>query len=302
MGLFILWLCARLFMFLPVAAIVIIVLDAAFLFIASIVLAQPLIKIRMYRNLVFIIVLWALMGLNIASHLAISNYENAMPYFHGAIMIVVLVVTIMGGRVIPLFTNNALKIKPTPAPKIVELSAIGSTLLLIIFALLNFSSIPSLLISTVAIIGVIAHSYRLISWFNKGILNKPIVWSLHVAYAFIPLGLLFIILQSLDSGVTTSMAIHSFTMGGIGGLILAMISRVSLGHTGRPLAFPKLMPFALAILFLGALIRVLLPWAGMQFYGLAIDVAALCWGVAFSLFLFCYVPFLVSVRVDGKAG
>lgn len=299
-GLFTLWLCARLAMFLPLPAAMVTTLDAAFLFIAAIALALPLIKIRMYRNLVFIIVLLALMGLNIASHLATSNRENAMPYFHGAIMIIVLVITIMGGRVIPLFTNNALQIKPTPAPKFIGLSAIGSILLLIIFALVGFSSIPDILINTIVAIGVIAHSYRLICWFNKGMLSKPILWSLHVAYAFIPLGLLFMLLQSLNLGVTTSMVIHSFTVGGIGGLILAMISRVSLGHTGRPLVFPKPMPIALVILFLGALVRVFLPWVNMQFYGLAIDVAALFWGMAFSLFLFCYVPFLVRARVDGQ--
>lgn len=302
MGLFTLWLCARIAMFLPLPFALVITLDAAFLFIAAIILALPLLKIRMYRNLVFITVLLALMGLNIASHLAVLNQTNATPYFHGAVILIVLVITIMGGRVIPLFTANALKIKATPSPKVVEIGAIGSTLLLIIFALLGFSSIPTALINMVAIIGVMLHSYRLACWFNPGILNKPILWSLHIAYAFIPLGLLFIVLQRLDLGVTTSLAIHSFTLGGIGGLILAMISRVSLGHTGRPLVLPALMPIALVILFLGALIRVFLPWASMQFYGLAIDGAALGWGLAFSIFLICYVPFLISARADGKMG
>lgn len=301
-ALFALWLSARLAFFLPLPFMVITVLDVAFPFVVAAVLAKPLIQVRMYRNMVFIIVLIALMALNIASHYSLQNKTNPSPYFHSAIMLIILVITIMGGRVIPLFTVNALKIQKKKPNKIIEISSIGTISLLIIFALQGFSSVPVWLTALIATIGALAHSYRLASWFNKGILSKPILWSLHLAYGFIPLGLLLMALQNVAAGITISLVLHSFTVGGIGGLILAMISRVSLGHTGRPLALPTLMPIALSALFVGALLRVFLPLINMQFYFVAISGSALCWGAAFLLFLFCYVPFLIRARADGKSG
>lgn len=301
-ALFALWLFARVAMFLPLPYLAILLPDVLFMFFAARVLMRLLLTVKMYRNLVFVLVLIVLALLNIASHGAMQNGLNPLPYFHAAIMIIVFIITVMGGRVIPLFTANALKVKAVKPPKIVEISTLVATGLLIIFSFMGFALIPMEVISLVAVVGFIAHSYRLVCWFNKGMLGKPILWSLHLSYSFIPLGMLFILFQSLGWGVNNSLIIHAFTVGGIGGVILAMVSRVILGHTGRSLILPSLMPAALFIFFLGAFIRILVPWVSMAHYSLAIDGAALCWGLAILLFLINYAPFLVSARIDGKSG
>lgn len=301
-GLFSLWASARLAMFLPLPAMSVTIIDAAFLFFAAIAFAQPLLKTRMVRNMVFIIILLALMGLNIASHFAVFNDLNPTPYFHAAIMLIVLMITVMGGRVIPLFTANALKLVPHPSSRVIENSAIISTLILVIFALFDYLSIPAWCLVSVTFIGIIAHSYRLYTWFDRRIIKKPILWSLHLAYSFIPLGLLLMLLKGLGWGLTISLALHSFTVGGISGLILAMISRVALGHTGRPLILPKLMPAALFTLFLGGFIRVLLPWVDLQYFSFAIDATVFCWSLSFAIYLIYYGRYLMNVRADGKPG
>lgn len=299
---FALWLSARLAMFLPLPALLVMLLDTSFLLVAAVLFARPLIKTRMFRNLVFVIALLVLMLLNLASHLALSGHGKPLVYFHAATLAIVLIITVMGGRVIPLFTANALQIPQKPTLAFVELCAIVPILLLAAFALLGFSSLPEWLIALTAGIAAIAHSYRLYRWFDRGILNQPILWSLHLAYAFIPLALLLMAMQTLDASISTSLVMHSFTIGGIGGLILAMIARVALGHTGRKLVLPRLLPSAFMLLFTGGLLRVLLPWVSMDLYSIAITAAALCWSLAFSIYLFSYTPFLLSPRADNKPG
>lgn len=301
-ALFGVWTGARLLMFLPVPPTFVALLDVLFLPTVVVALAIPIIKVKSYRNLVFAPLLLLLTSLNIVSHYALNVGINFLPFFHGAIVLIIVIVSVLGGRVIPFFTARGLKVEQVEPHKFIGFSAIGLTVVLAVIAVFGFSSVPQWLLQAVVCISLIAHSLRLFYWFNKGILTKPILWSLHLAYSFIPLGLLLMALQSFGWLVNGSAVIHSFTVGTIGGLILAMISRVTLGHTGRPLVLPKLMSLAFICIFASAFIRVLLPIVDITLYGLAIDSATFLWGAAFAIFIMCYGSMLVSVRVDGKLG
>ena len=102
--------------------------------------------------------------------------------------------------------------------------------------------------------------------------------------------------------VLPSLALHAFTLGGIGVLTLGMMARVSLGHTGRALRVSNAMAIGFVLINLAALLRVLLPIALPGWYGILMYMATLAWLAAFSLFIFVYAPILTSARIDGQEG
>ena len=125
------------------------------------------------------------------------------------------------------------------------------------------------------------------------------LWSLHLAYAWMVLACLGLALWYAGVAVPFSQALHALTVGAMAGLILAMLARVSLGHTGRPLELPRGFAVAFVLLNLAALLRVL----GVSFaYQPALWLAALAWGLAFAQFLYCYGPMLCRTRADGHPG
>ncbi|HBZ96020.1 MAG TPA: short-chain dehydrogenase, partial [Pseudomonas sp.] len=136
---------------------------------------------------------------------------------------------------------------------------------------------------------------RLWRWHLRGVWRVPLLWSLHLAYAWLLLATLGMAAWHLGWLTQPSLANHALAVGAMGGLILAMMARVSLGHTGRALQPPKAMTWAFGLLNLGALIRVA---AGSSWLWLA----ALCWAVAFALFAWYYASMLCQARVDGHPG
>jgi uncharacterized protein involved in response to NO len=145
----------------------------------------------------------------------------------------------------------------------------------------------------------IGHAVRLYRWFDRGLLGVPLLWSLHLAYTWLVIGCVALALWHWGAPITASQALHALTVGSVGGLILAMLARVSLGHTGRPLTLPKGFAVAFVLLNLAALARVV----GVSFaYQPALWMAALCWSLAFAQYLYCYGPMLCRTRVDGHPG
>src|SRR5690606_19731887 len=102
------------------------------------------------------------------------------------------------------------------------------------------------------------HVLRLWRWRARRIGNVPLLWSLHLAYAWLPVAALGMAAWHLGLPVASSLASHALAVGAMSGLILAMVARVSLGHTGRPLHPPRTMPWAFAALQLAAVARVIL--------------------------------------------
>src|SRR5665811_1474443 len=107
---------------------------------------------------------------------------------------------------------------------------------------------------------------------------------------------------SAYSWVLPSLALHAFTLGGIGVLTLGMMARVSLGHTGRALRVSNAIAIGFVLINLAALLRFLLPLALPNWYSLLIYGSTLSWLAAFSLFMFDYAPILNSARIDGQEG
>ncbi|NQY49097.1 MAG: NnrS family protein, partial [Colwellia sp.] len=152
------------------------------------------------------------------------------------------------------------------------------------------------------IIASIFQTMRWLRWRPWITLNVPLLWSIHGAMKFICFGLFVLGLSYLIPEVPSNHVWHLLTIGGMGGLILAMISRVSLGHTGRPLTPPKSMTLAFILISLAALVRTFGPWGLPDKTLLFIDISGALWIGAFVIFIVSYAPMLMNARKDGRPG
>lgn len=279
-------------------------IDLSYMLLASLAMAYPVIKVNQWRNLIFVPMLLLLTILNGVSHWAVLSGQGALAIqaLHGTIMLFVLIIAVLGGRVIPSFTSNGTGCRKLPPIQWLEAVSIISILCMLVFGLVGFANVSSLLLISVAGIAAIANGWRFLRWGFQYTVSVPLLWSLHLAYAFIPLGFVLLALYGVGMLENISAALHSFTVGSIGGMILAMISRVTLGHTGRQLQPPRLMSLAYLLIISAAVVRVLLPagWPALASWG--IGLAGVAWLLAYGIYVFFYAPMLLKPRVDGSPG
>ena len=188
--------------------------------------------------------------------LAAGDFEWLRRAVWAALWLIGTVVAIVGGRVIPLFTASGLHLPAPLAPRRwLEALAHGGLPLLAGLALAGVGLAPDMRLAPLFLLLGIAHALRLARWFRPGVLRVPLLWSLHLAYAWLVAALLGLAAWHLGLPILGSAALHLFTIGTIGGLILAMMARVSLGHTGRALQPPAVMPLAFGAIGLAAAVR-----------------------------------------------
>lgn len=207
-----------------------------------------------------------------------------------------VLITVIAGRIVPAFTGNWLSARGiSPAPK----SRAWLEVLIVPMALLagiSDSMATSGALAAVPLIAVAGlHGLRLSAWQGRATVAEPLVLILHVAYAWLAIGYLLLGLVALGLPVPRSAALHALTMGAVGTMILAVATRVALGHTGRPLTASPLTVAAYIALNAGVLVRVLSPLAPGAYLAL-IDTAAASWILAFGLFLRVYWAILTRPR------
>ena len=299
-----LWLAGRLVLFLPafiplwVAALT----DLAFLPLAALVLARPVVRVRQWRNIVFVPLLLAMTVANAAMHWAAVTGNSDTQYLAGnaMVMFVTLLMTIMAGRVVPMFTANGTGTEQVPAIGWLEKMAL-LTVLVAVAASFRLPGIPSGAVALCFLLAAFVHGVRALRWRIWATFAAPLVWSLHLSYWCIPLGLFLYGLSEITTAVTHSQATHTLTVGAMGLMILAMITRVSLGHTGRPLKVGKIMAVAFAMMFGAFIIRVFgALW--IDNYANQILAASALWVIAHSCFLAMNALVLIRPRVDGQPG
>nr|WP_269745254.1 NnrS family protein [Paraburkholderia graminis] len=160
---------------------------------------------------------------------------------------------------------------------------------------------PSALIVASAGIAAAIHAARIAGWHSWLVLSRPILWILHAAYAWIPVGLVMLALAATGI-VPHSLAIHALTAGAMGCAIIAMITRTALGHTGRMLVAGRAEIASYWLMIAAALLRVFGPLLAVSATGAWVDAAAVCWIAALVLYLLKYAPYLTAPRVDRKSG
>lgn len=217
-----------------------------------------------------------------------------------AIGIVVLLISLIGGRIIPSFTRNWMaKRKMTSGlptqPGRFDMVVIGVTAVAILAWLTGPSEAP---IGMVLIVAAALQLIRWVRWRGYRTYPDPLVLVLHVGYAWIPIGLGLLGL-SLMGMVPRSAAIHSLTAGAMATMILAVMTRASLGHTARELKAGPATTILYALVTVGAVLRVLASLRVID-YNFGIEIAGAFWGAAFLLFVVAYAPVLWKPRLGEK--
>jgi uncharacterized protein involved in response to NO len=158
------------------------------------------------------------------------------------------------------------------------------------------------LTAVLAVLLTVLHTMRLAGWYTNKVWSKPLVWILVVAYAFIILGFA-LTAATVYFDLSPFLSTHAFTVGGIALITIGMMSRVSLGHTGRSVFEPPAAVFwSLLILVIAAVVRVVFPLFSMDLYVYWVGLSQLLWIIAFALFVLVYAPMFLSARVDGRDG
>jgi len=274
--------------------------NAAFPVAVAVAIGIPLWRSRNVRNYFFVGLLVLMGMLILAVHLALQGRFELPPRLglQLALDVVLFIMAVMGGRVIPMFTNNGVPGANATRRPLVEKFALGTVILLFAADLLQW---PQAVVAAIALACALANGARLYLWKPWRTLAAPLVWILHAAYAWIVVHLALRGLSALDL-LGGSYAAHALTVGAIGGLTLGMMTRTARGHTGRLLVADG---FEIAVFLLvqgAAVARVFCAMASPGLYMASIQLSALLWAAAFGLYAVRYWPVLTRARVDGKPG
>jgi uncharacterized protein involved in response to NO len=275
------------------------VVDLAFLPLLALVLLRPLLLRRQTSNLVFPVLLLALVACNLLLHLdrlGVLAAGTGREALLAAVYLLILLITIMGGRVIPFFTEKAIPgLQTHSRPWVDQLGLVA----LVLFILLK-PFLPAIAAGCALVAGL-AHGLRLQGWYDRGIWSRPLLWVLHLGYAWLAAGLVLEFLAWLGL-LPESLAVHALTLGALGMITLGMMARVALGHTGRTLATGPAVLWAFRLLALAVALRVLAPLVAMSWYPFWVLAAGISWIMAFGLFVWVYWPILSRPRLDGMPG
>ena len=212
-----------------------------------------------------------------------------------------VLVGLIGGRIVPAFTLNALRKAGTPAePRPLPGVDKGAVLALLAVLVVDLALPDSRLAGIVAAVAAVLTALRLSRWHGLRTLGQPILWVLHLAYLMVPASLALKAAWLLAWAPWAAAWMHLQAIGALALMILAVMTRASLGHTGRDLVAGRATVASYALLFLAGLARAFGPvlWPGMMAYA----VAGTLWIAAFALFLLAYAPVLLLPRPDGKPG
>jgi len=297
-----LWILARV-LFLGGPTTIAIALDLAFLPVVTVGVAIPIIRGRNQRNYKVLGILVTLCALHFAFHLALAGELPAWlsrTSLLAAIDTVAILFALVGGRVIPAFTRNAVPGSDPVHKQWLEVCAFGLLILVAAMTLIGGSIVLATWVSvTVLFLAAAAHTLRLSYWQPHLTLDKPLLWMMPVAYSWLPLALLLRGLSSFAI-VVPGTWIHALTAGALSSLIVAMMMRSTLGHTGRKLVASHADVAAFLLLQVAAILRVIAGVSGN--YRTVILVSGVFWMLAFGTFLLRYAPMLLRPRVDGRPG
>ena len=299
MALAALWVCGRVLVLTPFAMTAAVV-NAAFPVAVAVAIGIPLLRSRNVRNYFFVGLLVLMGVLVLAVHLALRERFELSPRLglQLALDVVLFIMAVMGGRVIPMFTNNGIPGTHATRHALVEKLALGTVMLLFVADLLQWHP---MVVATIALASALAHGARLYLWQPWRTLATPLVWILHAAYAWIVAHLALRGLSDLGL-LAGSIATHALTVGAIGGLTIGMMTRTARGHTGRPLEADGFELTSYLLVQVAALVRVFGGLALPELYPASIQLSALLWAAAFGLYAVRYWPVLTRPRLDGKPG
>ncbi len=301
MGLFLLWVVARLAPFTGLPEIAFL-FDTLFMLFLSAAVLHPVVKARSWNQLGIVAIVLLLACSNILFYLGLLQVipGGGRHGLYAGLYLVIALILVVGRRVIPFFIERGCD---TPVQLVyrewLDVAIVVSFVLFALFDLFTpFATYSALLAGVLAILNLI----RLRDWHTPGLWRKPLLWVLYVAYLWITFGFLLKAIGTL-LGLSAALGLHAFTVGGIGMMTLGMMARVALGHTGRNVFEPpRIVGWMFLLLGAAAVTRVLMPLFHFGHYTSWVILSQLLWITAFGLFLFVYAPILVKPRIDGRYG
>jgi len=296
------WLAGRLAMLMlaSLPASLVMLLDMLFPLLLCLYLGNEIVAAHNRRNYPLVAIAGALAVFNGLYHLGVMNVIAGAGRVAIFLMIhtIVVLVTIISGRIVPAFTANWLRAQGQQRLPVNQLTINRITLWLTIVTGLAASLMPAEAITGVlAFVTAAFHAFRLSRWRGFATTANPVLFVLHAAYAWLPVAYGLMGCAVFGWGFTPTAALHALTMGAIGSMVIAVGTRVALGHTGRPLQVARAIVFAYWVYMLAVLIRILGPFAASH-YLLMIDLSAAGWVVTFVIFLIVYAPILIRKRPD----
>lgn len=268
-------------------------LDAAFLPTMAAIAAREILAGRNWKNFKILVGLAGLSVANAAFHWSVISSGQAIEASRAAVGVYIVLIAIVGGRIVPSFTRNWLAKAgstrlPAPADRFDLTSIVVLGLACASWVVLD----ETVVTATLAFIASGLQGARLLRWRGWTTVDEPLLLILHVGYAFVPIGIACVGLAALGI-VSAPSALHVLTVGAIGIMTFAVMTRASLGHTGRALTASPMVSLAYLALVLAATIR---PFAELLpgHYHLLLEIAGGAWILAFVLFLVEYGPILVS--------
>ncbi|MDB6145218.1 MAG: short-chain dehydrogenase [Pseudomonas sp.] len=299
--LFALWLVARLAWFVGLPSGWLVVTQLAFLPALTLLVARELFAVRQRNNYPILMVLLLLTGCQVLTLTGMFHGDEDLQRrgVLSALWMVAALMGVIGGRVIPFFTQRGLSL-PTQAKAYPLLDRLGlaATAAVALLTAAGFSDTPRPWFAALFVLVAILQASRLWRWYHPRIWSLPLLWSLHMAYAWLVIAAVGMVAWHLGMLNQQSLATHSLAVGGIGGLILAMLTRVSLGHTGRPLQPPKAINLAFMLINGAAFARVVL----VPFTSAGLWISGVLWVLAFGMFLRYYAVMFFTPRPDGGPG
>ncbi|MEW5755129.1 MAG: NnrS family protein [Pseudomonadota bacterium] len=297
--LFLLWLMGRVLAVLPVPGWVLAIVDGLFPLILALVLFIPIAKARQHHNQIFPVILVVITVADVLMHLQYLGitHSSAESGLQLALLSILWIMAIMGGRVIPFFIERAIPGFKRRSWSLVEKSA-GPSIVALMAAVLLQSSTATIV---TAVLAAVIHGVRVFGWHDRKLWSVPLLWVLWLGYAWIVIG--FALHAVSAAGLAPpALALHAYGVGGMGVLTLGMMARVALGHTGRNMQLTTpWMVGSFALLALAALVRVfgpMLPFSPQAVIGLS----GVLWVLAFVIFVWVYTPILMRPRIDGRPG
>ena len=275
-------------------------LDMLFPVLLALLLGREIVAARNRRNYPLIGVIFAVAVENVLYHLGTGQWLAGADRLAVNLMIhtLLLLVTIIAGRIVPNFTANWLR-QQNRAPMPVNSEHVDRAILVLtVLTGLTAGFYPAFwLTGVLAFATAILHAFRLSRWRGLAVISNPLLFVLHAAYLWLPIGYALLGCAVFGLVFSPASALHALTMGAIGSMVLAVTTRVALGHTGRPLQAARLTVFAYWMLMIAVIARVTGPLTGSAYVSM-IDLSAAAWILAFAVFTWVYWPILSQPRAD----
>jgi len=279
--------------------------DVVFLPVVAIAVVRTLWGSGQRRNYAVVGIVVALAGADVAMHAEALGLVSGVagPALRFAVDAVVVLILVVGGRITPAFTQNALRrrgiertVHPGPWPSALAIGAAGA------LALATPIAGRTHLTGLLATFAGLAAAARLVGWQTWYIRSDPLLWSLHAGSAWVVAGLLLVGASDFGAPIPAAAGLHALTAGAMGATILAVITRVGLGHTGRALELPRGVVWSYALVHGAAAARVAAPFVAGDGERALLLGSGLSWAAAFGLFAVRYWPILTAPRPDGRPG